>query len=126
MAILLADFFNLPVAVLHADYHKWSISPSGISAGDPLWSPDGSELFYRDLDAEKLVAVDVETGDKFAAGTPRVLFDDCPIRRVVVRVPDKTAVTWGKNFYNDFIHFMYLAIFQSPFTRYQQGAYTNL
>ncbi len=27
--------------------------------------------------AEKFVAVDVETGDEFAAGTPRVLFDDC-------------------------------------------------
>jgi Tol biopolymer transport system component len=83
VAILLADFFNLPVAVLHADYHKWSISPSGISAGDPLWSPDGSELFYRDLDAEKLVAVDVETEDKFAAGTPRVLFDDCYFEHIV-------------------------------------------
>lgn len=56
---------------------KWRISPAAISAGDPLWSPDGSELFYRDLYAEKLVAVDVETGDDFAAGTPRVLFDDC-------------------------------------------------
>jgi serine/threonine-protein kinase len=55
----------------------WRISPSGTSAGDPLWSPDGREVFYRDLDAEKLVAVDVETGDEFAADTPRALFDDC-------------------------------------------------
>ena len=55
----------------------WRISPSGISAGDPLWSPDGRELFYRDLDAEKLVVVDVETGAEFAASTPRVLFDYC-------------------------------------------------
>ena len=55
---------------------RWRISPTGISAGDPLWSPDGRELFYRDLYAEKLVAVDVETGNGFAAGSPRVLFDD--------------------------------------------------
>ena len=56
---------------------RWRISPTGTSAGDPLWSPDGSKLFYRDLDAEKVMAVDVETGDEFAAGTSRVLFDDC-------------------------------------------------
>ncbi|MEJ2702372.1 MAG: protein kinase [Sedimentisphaerales bacterium] len=56
---------------------RWRVSPTGISAGDPLWSPDGRELFYRDLDAEKLVVVEVETGDEFAVGTPRVLFDDC-------------------------------------------------
>jgi len=54
----------------------WRISPTGISAGDPLWSPDGKELFYRDLDTETLMAVDVETGNDFAAGSPRVLFDD--------------------------------------------------
>jgi serine/threonine protein kinase/Tol biopolymer transport system component len=55
---------------------KRRISPVEISAGDPLWSPDGGELFYRDLDAKTLVAVDVETGDEFAVGNPRVLFDD--------------------------------------------------
>jgi len=31
VAILLADFFNLPVAVLHADYHQGSIYQSAIS-----------------------------------------------------------------------------------------------
>ena len=55
---------------------KWRITPTGISAADPLWSPDGRELFYRDLYAEKLMVVDVETGNDFAAGSPRVLFDD--------------------------------------------------
>jgi serine/threonine-protein kinase len=65
------------VRAFQGPQRKWRISPAGISAGDPLWSPDGRELFYRDLDAEKVVAVDVETGDEFAAGTPRVLFDDC-------------------------------------------------
>ena len=65
------------VRAFQGPQRKWRISPAGISAGDPLWSPDGKELFYRDLYAEKVVAVDVETGDEFAAGTPRVLFDDC-------------------------------------------------
>ncbi len=56
---------------------KWRISPTAISAADPLWSPDGRELFYRDLSAEKLMVVDVETGNEFGAGTPRALFEDC-------------------------------------------------
>ena len=55
----------------------WRISPAGTSAGDPLWSPDGRELFYRDLYAEKIMVVEVETADEFTPGTPRILFDDC-------------------------------------------------
>ena len=54
----------------------WRISPAGTSAGDPLWSPEGRELFYRDLDAEKIMSVEVETADEFEPGTPRALFDD--------------------------------------------------
>ena len=64
------------VRAFQGPQRKWPISPSGISAGDPLWSPDGRELFYRDLDAKKFMAVDVETSGEFATGTPRVLFDD--------------------------------------------------
>ena len=64
------------VQAFQSPKRKWPISPAGISAGDPLWSSDGRELFYRDLDAEKIVAVDVETADEFAAGTPEFLFDD--------------------------------------------------
>jgi serine/threonine protein kinase/Tol biopolymer transport system component len=61
---------------------KWRISPSGISAGDPLWSPDGRELFYRDLDAEKIMAVEIETADEFTPSTPQALFDDCYVGNV--------------------------------------------
>ena len=61
---------------------KYRISPVEVSAGDPLWSPDGKELFYRDLYAEKLVKVDVETGNDFAAGPPEVLFDDCYMEHI--------------------------------------------
>jgi serine/threonine-protein kinase len=38
----------------------------------PLWSPDGHELFYRD--AESIIAVPIETGPVFKAGTPKALF----------------------------------------------------
>jgi len=45
------------------------------SAGSrPVWSRDGRELFYIAADG-KLMAVDVKTGSKFAAGAPKPLFD---------------------------------------------------
>jgi serine/threonine protein kinase/Tol biopolymer transport system component len=50
---------------------KWLISTEG--GVEPLWSPSGSELFYRNGD--KLLAVDVSTDGAFASGTPRLLFE---------------------------------------------------
>ena len=77
----------------------WRISPVGISAGDPLWSPDGRELFYRDLYAEKIMVVNVETTDEFAPGTPRVLFDDCYLWHIVYgRNYDITITPNGQRF----------------------------
>jgi serine/threonine-protein kinase len=55
---------------------KWRISPTGVYANDPLWSPDGEELFYRDLDAGNVMSVKVETEKGFAASPPTVLFED--------------------------------------------------
>ncbi len=45
------------------------------SAGgeEPHWSADGRELYYRS--AVRLMAVPVESGDVFRAGSPRPLFD---------------------------------------------------
>jgi hypothetical protein len=40
---------------------------------DPVWSSDGSELFYRD--GESMMAVSVDTGATFRAGTPERLFE---------------------------------------------------
>ena len=40
---------------------------------DAHWRADGKELYYRSTD-QKLMAVDVQTGETFQAGTPRVLF----------------------------------------------------
>ena len=45
-------------------------------ATDPLWGPDGRELFYRTPDAVMVVSVD--TGDTFQRGTPRQLFSATP------------------------------------------------
>ena len=41
---------------------------------EPLWSRDGSELFYRG--PEQLMVVAVELGETFRGGTPRPLFAD--------------------------------------------------
>ena len=40
---------------------------------DPLWSPDGSELFYREN--QRLISVSVSSGLTFTRGTPEVLFE---------------------------------------------------
>lgn len=36
----------------------------------PVWSPDGKELFYYDVDARKLVAVSIQTQPSFSFGVP--------------------------------------------------------
>ena len=52
------------------DSGRFSISAG--RAGEPLWSPEGSELFYRSGDS--LMAVPVKTEPAFEAGSPEVLF----------------------------------------------------
>ena len=50
---------------------KWLISTDG--GGEPLWSRNGRELFYRNGD--RMMAVDIQTQPAFKAGTPRMLFE---------------------------------------------------
>jgi Tol biopolymer transport system component len=50
---------------------KWQISTEG--GTEPVWNPNGRELFYRSSD--KMMAVDIATQSGFAAGTPRILFE---------------------------------------------------
>ena len=52
------------------DDGKWEVS-SGFGA-DPMWSPDGSELFF--LGPGGLEVAAVETEPTFSAGTPEVVF----------------------------------------------------
>jgi eukaryotic-like serine/threonine-protein kinase len=51
------------------DQRRWLISTTG--GTEPLWSPDGRELFYR-TEAE-VMGVPVETSSGFRAGTPSVV-----------------------------------------------------
>jgi Tol biopolymer transport system component len=50
---------------------RWLISSGG--GLEPIWSPDGTELFYRNGDV--MMRVPVRTGDEFHAGAPEVLFE---------------------------------------------------
>jgi eukaryotic-like serine/threonine-protein kinase len=50
---------------------KWQISTE--SGTEPVWNPNGRELFYRS--GGKMMAVDIATQPGFAAGKPRMLFE---------------------------------------------------
>jgi serine/threonine-protein kinase len=50
---------------------KWPISNGG--GNEPMWRPDGRQLFYRVGDA--MMAVDVQMAPTFSAGKPKKLFD---------------------------------------------------
>ena len=50
---------------------KWQISTEGGS--EPVWNPNGRELFYRS--GGKMMAVDIATQPGFAGGKPRILFE---------------------------------------------------
>jgi len=50
---------------------KWQISADG--GLEPVWNPNGRELFYREGD--KMMAVAIETEPAFSAGKPRLLFE---------------------------------------------------
>jgi len=50
---------------------RWQISKEGGS--EPIWSKDGTQLFYRQ--EEQVWVVDVRTKGGFSAGKPRQLFE---------------------------------------------------
>jgi eukaryotic-like serine/threonine-protein kinase len=51
---------------------KWQISTEG--GAEPVWNPNGRELFYRT--ENKMMVVDIGTHSSFSAGKPRVLFSE--------------------------------------------------
>jgi len=53
---------------------KWLISEEAEGGGQPIWAPDGKELFYRTGD--KMMIVSIQAKDQtMDAGKPRVLFE---------------------------------------------------
>ena len=67
---------------------------------EPVWSRDGTELFYRTED--HLMAVEVELGATFRAGAPQPLFVDRHVRSSdlnnVNRVPQYDVAPDGQHF----------------------------
>nr|MBA3888496.1 PD40 domain-containing protein [Acidobacteriota bacterium] len=51
--------------------HKWQVSTAG--GVEPFWRVDGRELFYRS--GSRLMAVPIQAGAGFSAGTPVPLFE---------------------------------------------------
>jgi len=51
---------------------KWLVSGEA-GGGGPVWSPDGTEIFYRR--GNQMMVVSVQTKPTFSAGKPRVLFE---------------------------------------------------
>lgn len=51
---------------------KWQISTNG--GNTPAWSRDGTELFFFGAD-RRMMAVEVKSGSRFEASTPKPLFD---------------------------------------------------
>jgi serine/threonine-protein kinase len=51
---------------------KWQISTSG--GREPVWAPNGAELFYREGNSKMMVS-DIKTTPSFSAAKPRLLFE---------------------------------------------------
>lgn len=52
---------------------KFLVSEEREGGGEPVWSPDGTELFYRS--GKRMMVVSVQTEPSFRAGRPGVLFE---------------------------------------------------
>ena len=60
---------------------KWLVSGEA-GGGGPLWSPDGTELFYRS--GERMMVVSVQTKPTFSAGNPTLLFEGTYVTSAVL------------------------------------------
>ena len=46
---------------------KWQISTEG--GAEPVWARDGQELFYRSINGDRMMAVEITTDPTFSAAT---------------------------------------------------------
>ena len=77
---------------------KWQVSP-GVG-GYPTWSGDGRKLYYLAIgdSSRPLMEVDIEPGDSFRAGPPRVLVDELAYRFTTATAP---STNWDASPAND-------------------------
>ena len=80
--------FEVYVQSYPQGHGKWQISTDG--GGQGMWAPTGRELFHKSRN--RMMAVDVELGTTFKAGTPRVLFE-MPLPDRAPDDPDRFGVS---------------------------------
>ena len=57
----------------NVDTGRWQVSRGG--GLQPVWAPDGRELFYRRFDDQAMMVAPIETEPTFSPGNPAVLFE---------------------------------------------------
>jgi eukaryotic-like serine/threonine-protein kinase len=72
---------------------KWQISTEG--GTEPMWNPNGRELFYRSGD--KMMAVEITGQPSFFVGNPKVLFEG-PYEPTPATFPDYDVSSDGQRF----------------------------
>ena len=72
---------------------KWQISTEG--GTEPVWSPNGRELFYRS--GGKMMAADIAAQPGFTVGKPRMLFEG-PYQTAWTDLPNYDVSPDGQRF----------------------------
>jgi hypothetical protein len=77
---------------------KWQVSSGGGS--NPVWSPDGREIFYQVVQQRtRFMVVPIETDPVFSAGSPRLLFEYADVQASgTVGFPNYDVSPDGKTF----------------------------
>ncbi len=71
-----SDSQSLYVRAYPKTHDKWLVvHGEDMGVFRPVWSPDGSELFYFDSHGKKMMVVSVQMEPEFKASRPRVLFE---------------------------------------------------
>jgi serine/threonine-protein kinase len=73
---------------------RWTVSTQG--GTQPVWSPDGKEIFYRN--ADKMMVVDVTTSPEVKLSTPRVLFEQRYAYGAGITIPNYDVMPDGQHF----------------------------
>jgi hypothetical protein len=72
---------------------EWQISTDG--GTEPVWSPDGRELFYRA--GERMMVAPIENAPVFTRGKPRTLFEGRYLQ-CCLGLPEYAVAPDGKTF----------------------------
>ena len=94
---------------------------------EPMWSPKGGELFYRDGD--RMMAVEITTQPTFSAGKPRILFER-HYMRTTGTVPFYSVTADGQQFvfakdYEKSTPITQISVIENWFTELKQRLHTR-